>query len=118
MTTFAEPLGNSMAGGPTRGLFKNPDGSATPAAGVVPPPDSPNAVDAVATGAAVTLVTAQTGTGSDPATITMLNTAITAINAALTIINANTVKSNANADALNVLNDWLVQSGSIKPPAA
>ncbi len=126
---FSDGLDNSMAGGPTMGLFKNPDGTYAPGSGVVPPPGSPEAGAVVSTQAedqaATTLLTAQAGTGSDPATIAMLNTAITAVNAALTILNANIVKANANAvksndnsDALTILNNWAIRSGEIKPPAA
>ncbi len=115
---FDPGLDNKMAGGPTLGLFKNPDGTYVDGSGVVPPNDSPNAVASVATGAATVHLSSQAGTGSDPATITMLNTVITAVNAALTILDANTVKANTNGGAINVLNDWLIQSGSIKPPVS
>ncbi len=115
---FSDGLDSKMAGGPTLGLFKNPDGTYVDGSGVVPPPDSPNAVASVATGAATVHLTPQVGTGSDPATIDMLNTVITAVNAALTVIDANTVKANTNGSAIDVLNDWLIASGSIKPPVS
>lgn len=115
---FSDSLSDDMAGGPTVFGFSNPDGTSGPDSGVVPGPSAPNAGVAVSTGAATVHLTAQSGTGSDPATITMLNTVITAVNAALTILDANTVKGNTNGSAIEILNQWAIDSGYIKPPVA
>ncbi len=93
---FSDGLDNSMAGGPTLGLFKNPDGTSGAGSGVVPPPDSPAVV-------AITALSAISGTGTDPLTINAANTLVTAINTRLA--------------AVESLRLWMEKSGDIKPPA-